>query len=113
MALPAGTIWSYYHPCVFNDLNIKDSEPEPNYPDFSNSSLIGAVENHSSDDFTDKCERMERGESLPVDFEFSGREGMFDDEQLYAIYEPTDVDLLIKRLTEANSNVRNAPTINE
>jgi hypothetical protein len=109
MALPAGTVWSYYEPCVFHDLYIKDSEPEPDYPDFSNSSLVGAFEWGSGDYHSEGCGRMEKGESLPVDFEFSGREGMFDDKQLFAVYEPSDVDLLIKRLIAANSNVRTAP----
>ena len=106
VALPAGTVWSYYEPCIFRDLYIKDSEPEPDYPDFSNSCLIGSVDCVSSGDFTDKCDQMEAGESLPVDFESSGREGLFDDKQLFAVYEPADVDILIKRLIAANSNVR-------
>ena len=108
MELPAGTVWSYYMPRIFNGLHIKDSEPESGYPDFSVSHLIGAVENSSSEDFSYKCEQMEKGESLPVDFESSGREGMFDDKQLFAVYEPEDVDKLITRLQAANTNVRSA-----
>lgn len=101
MEMPAGTVFSYYRPCVFTGLHIKDSAPEAGYPDFSMSDLIGAVENDSSDDYSVKCERMEKGESLPVDFELSGREGLFDDKLKYAIYEPADVQKLIQRLQES------------
>ena len=99
MEMPAGTVWSYYEPCIFRDLNIKDSAPEKGYPDFSTSYLVGAVEHNSSDDFSVNCARMELGESMPVDFELSGREGLFDDEQLYAVYEKTDIEKLIARLS--------------
>ena len=100
MELPAGTVFSYYEPCYFRELIVKDSSPEKGYPDFSCSHLVGAVETSSSGDFTDKCERMEKGESLPTDFESSGREGLFDDTLLYAVYEKEDVRKLINRLTE-------------
>ena len=103
MELPEGTIFSYYEPCCFRELFIKDSNPEPDYPDFSCSGLIGAVDHSSSNDFSEFCDRMEKGESLPVDFEFSGREGLFDDEQLFAIYEKEDVKKLIIRLTDTLS----------
>ena len=104
MEMPAGTVFSYYHPCVFQGLYIKDSAPEKGYPDFSMSDLIGAVENYSSEDFNDKCDRMEAGESLPVDFECSGREGLFDDELLYAIYETADIQKLITRLSNTKKD---------
>lgn len=100
MEMPAGTVFSYYNPCYFHGLNIKDSDPEKGYPDFSMSDLIGAFACNSSDDFTTKCEQMEKGESLPVDFENSGREGLFDDNLLYAIYEKKDVQKLITRLSK-------------
>jgi len=107
--LPAGTVFSYYEPCFFRELNIKDSSPNEDSPDFSCSDLIGAVENDGSEDFTGKCDAMERGESVPVDFESSGREGLFDDSLLYAVYETQDVEKLIQRLKETLS--ANTPTV--
>jgi hypothetical protein len=98
MDMPLGTVFSYYQPCYFTGLHIKDSTADYDSPDFIYSDLIGAVENDSSEDFTEKCERMEKGESLPVDFELTGREGLFDDKLLYAIYEKEDVIKLIARL---------------
>jgi len=100
VGLPAGTVFSYYEPCVFRGLYIKDSDPEPDYPDFSVSDLIGSVEHSSSEEFFKCCQEMEKGFSHTVDFEYSGREGLFDDKQLFAIYEKNDVKKLIQRLTE-------------
>lgn len=57
MKLPIGTVFSYYKPCVFNGLYIKDSGPEYEI-DFTMSDLIGAVENSSSEDFGEKCDRQ-------------------------------------------------------
>ncbi len=101
MQMPQGTVWSYYEPCVYQGLFIKDDNPS-DAPDFLCSDLIGAIDNNSSGDFIDKSERMENGESLPVDFEMTGREGMFDHLQLFAVYEKEDVAKLIERLQNAN-----------
>jgi len=98
MKLPIGTVFSYYEPCVFRDLLIKVSDDKQWPTDFLYDDLIGAVKNKGSDDFSEKCRRMELGESLPVDFEYTGREGLFEDEQLFAVYEKDDVEQLIKRL---------------
>ena len=99
MKLPLGTVFSYYEPCVFHDLNVKASDLKEGWEvDFLYDEIIGAIDSHSSEDRSDKCEAMERGESVPMDFESTGREGLFDEERLYAIYEKEDVEKLIDRL---------------
>lgn len=99
LKMPQGTVFSYYKPCFFNGLYIKNSD-ENDEIDFVVSNLVGAVEVNNSEDFVEKCGRMEKGESLSTDFNFSGREGMFDNEQLFAIYEKDDVEKLIKELNQ-------------
>lgn len=106
MEMPSGTVFSYYDPCVFHGLYIKDSNPEKGYPDFSMSDLIGAVDCSGSDEFVERCNRMQQGESFPADFESSGREGLFDDKLLYAVYEPKDIEKFIKRLDDANNETK-------
>lgn len=101
MEMPAGTVFSYYEPCVFRDLNIKASAPEAGYPDFGVSYLVGAIDSGGSSDFSGKCELMEKGQSVPMDFDSSQREGLFEDEQLFAVYEVEDVKKLITRLENA------------
>lgn len=100
MDLPVGTVFSYYTPCYFRDLLIKGSAPNEWHNDFLVTNLIGAVENNSSDEFVDSCEKMEKGERFDTDFESYGREGLFDDNQLFAIYEKEDVIKLVRTLQE-------------
>lgn len=104
--LPAETMWSYYEPCVFRGLYIKVSDLNSGYSnDFLYDDLIGAVENTGSDDWTDKLHLMEHERlSYPVDFDYTGREGLFDDGQLFAIYEKEDVEKLIQRLSVVIKN---------
>jgi len=98
--MPIGTVFSYYEPQCFRELMIKASDNSKWEDDFLYDSLIGAIECVSSDDFSSKCEHMEGGGSVTVDFEGTSREGLFDKEQLFAIYEKEDVEKLIKRLLE-------------
>lgn len=98
MKLPKETVFSYYEPCVFRELMIKVSDDKGWPTDFLYDSIIGKIDSKSSEDFSNKCEMMEKGESVPMDFESTGREGLFDDEQLYAVYEKEDVEKLIARL---------------
>ena len=101
MKTPIGTVFSYYEPTIFHELMIKASDLSQRWEtDFLYDPIIGAVKNVSSEDFALKCEQMEKGESMLMDFEYTGREGLFDQEQLFAVYEKGDVEKLIKRLQE-------------
>jgi hypothetical protein len=102
--MPCGTVFSYYKPCMFNELMIKASDSSSWGNDFLYDDIIGPIEADSSDDFLDKCENMENGVSLPVDFENTKREGLFDDKQLFAVYEKEDVKKLIERLEKTLTN---------
>lgn len=98
MNMPGDTLFSYYVPCVFTELCVKTGEVNQYLSDFLVDNLIGALECNGSDDFIEKCEEMENGKSVELDFEFTGREGLFEDKQLFAIYEKKDVEKLIERL---------------
>jgi len=43
---------------------------------------------------------MEKGIDVSLDFDFYGRDGSFDDEQMYAVYTKKDVEDTIKALQE-------------
>ena len=98
LKLPIGTVWSYYEPCCFQDLNIKASDLSGWETDFLYDPIIGQIDTKSSDEFLEKCDFMEKGGSVPMDFEATSREGLFDEDQLFAIYEKEDVEKLITRL---------------
>lgn len=97
---PVGTVWSYYEPCVFRELNIKTSDSKDYENDFVYFGLIGEFDCKGSDDHSVVCQRMELGESIPASFEETTREGLFEDEQLFLIYEQEDVENMIKTLQD-------------
>lgn len=98
MKLPTETVFSYYEPCSFREFMIKVSDDKEWPTDFLFDSIIGEIDTVSSEDYLTKCEMMEKGESVPMDFESTSREGLFDEEQLYAVYEKKDIEKLIARL---------------
>ena len=98
MNTPIGTVFSYYEPQSFRELMIKQSDLSGWESDFLYDNIIGALESKSSSEYFDKCDKMEAGESVPVDFEATSRDGLFEEKQLFAVYEKEDVEKLIKRL---------------
>lgn len=101
---PRGTVYSYYEPCVFRELNVKTTDSTDYENDFVYFSLIGEFDIQDGKDFSDICTRMEDGESIPASFEETQREGLFDDEQLFLVYEKEDVENMIKTLQLLQTN---------
>ena len=98
LALPPGTLFSKYEPCVFEDLCIK-GETWGN--DFQVQQIADAIESTGCEDFSKRLFHSEvEGDSLPMDFNCMGRDGCFDDDQLFAVWERADVEALIVRLTK-------------
>ncbi len=98
IAMPAGTLYTEYEPCIFGELQIKGESCAQN--DWFVQSIVGSL------DVTGSSEWMEfllaepaAGKSLPIDLESQGRNGLFPGpESLYAVWEPQDVRQLIARL---------------
>ena len=84
-ALEAGTIFSYYRPAICEGLYRKDDtiESEGKAIDFFETPIEACCWN---------------GEAPTVDG-ISGRWGMFDYDQQFAVYEEKDIELMIKLLT--------------
>jgi hypothetical protein len=104
LALPANTVFSKYEPCIFGDLCIKgDSFGEI---DFFYQPISDAIDCHDSGEFHDKLTAaQERGESVSVDLDCQSRDGLFDADQLFAVWEPADVATLITRLARCAHGV--------
>lgn len=90
--LPPGTVFSKYQPCCFGELMMKGDTWEH---DFLCQSLTGNIKSDSSEDFFNKCRLMEQGESVDLDFDFYGRDGLFEADQLFVVYEKKDLAALI------------------
>jgi hypothetical protein len=103
MKLPPGTIFAkgkmaYFEtPCVKGD-TLFDFDGKPT--DFNDTQLV-AFENRTSEEFFDRFEEMvATGKSYPMNDDY-GRDGCFDDQDLFLIYEPADLERLIEHARNA------------
>jgi len=104
-ALPIGTVFSKYRPQIFDNPMVKDRTTEH---DFYYQDLVGNIENIGDFDLFDKCDQMEQDEdiNMPLDFDTITRDGLYEKEQLFAVYSEEDVEQLILRLQKALSDYR-------
>lgn len=101
LEMPPGTLFQNYHPCTSGILCAKD---ETIGNDFLLQPLEGvsAMEWDSSDQMVERLEEMRgNGDSHPLDLDCLGRDGCFDNDQLYLVWERADVEALIARLQSA------------
>jgi hypothetical protein len=93
--LPDGVLYSKYKPCYFDGLYIKletirrdNGEPV----DFCYKNLIAELDVNDSDEFIDILVEAEKtNEHIKLDFDCSQRDGLYDDEQMFAIYSQEDI----------------------
>jgi hypothetical protein len=109
MAMPAGTVFAKYEPVVFEDLRIKGDTLHAS--DFLYQDLIPSfVTTDSSIEYIDHLQAIEYGQVAPdLDYNCQGRDGCFQMDQLYAVFEPRDVSAMISRLQEALAACTAAP----
>lgn len=102
LAMPAGTVFYKYEPHFFTDLGIKGETCGNDFSCFEFGGGIWPDGCNDSGELFAKWEAMLHGEpSGPLDFESEGRDGLFDEDQLFAVWDREDVAGLIARLQEA------------
>lgn len=102
LQLPVGTLFSYYDPCIFQGLMVKQHNVSMTVSDFYYIDLIANFTSMSID-FTDCCQDMEKGLNIPISCELLRREGLHDDNLLYAVYNDDDVKKIIGLLQKSIS----------
>lgn len=103
LKLGEGYVFSKYEPCIFGEMSIKGSSSDI---DFFYQDVTSAIDAEGSGDFSDLLfAAKDEGKSLNMDFDCMGRDGMFDNDQLFAVWELADVDALIVRLKEARKDM--------
>ena len=96
LTLPEGTLFMKFDPDVFEGLCSKGRSLEH---DFYYTSLTDEIASAGSADFHDKLDlARETGEPLLMDFDVGGRDGCFDKNQLFAVYDKRDVEMLTDKL---------------
>jgi len=101
--LPPGTLYSNYERYGFTGLMVKqDTLYHKDKPiDFLFDDLIGNIDAQDSGQFIDKLDDAEINKtSLTLDFDCTQRDGLYEDEQMFAIYEKDDLKKIIKKLVE-------------
>lgn len=108
LKLPAGVIYTKFEPCIFGDIAIKGEtigDSDWAFQDFLE------VKAHDSGEYSEILfDAFENGTSFDLDLECMGRDGLFDQEEHFAVFEQRDVVSLIERLQKV---VINYPTLNE
>ena len=90
LKLPAYTLYRKYNPCVMDCLEMKVCNPGVWTNDFLVQSLDEVVGNeHSNFKFSDS------NKDFKFNYDFAGRDGLFEDHQLFVVYEKDDVKEII------------------
>lgn len=93
---PEGTLFSKYEPCIFGDLCIKGDSLTN---DFWYQEINSSIKCNDSGEFSDiLLSAQETKESIEMDLDIEGRDGLYDENQLFAVWEEKDVKALIDRL---------------
>lgn len=105
LAMPPGTVFAKFQPDVFEELEIKHDTLGSN--DYCYQQIVGALDAGNCGEWSRLLDdSRETGSSIPMDFDCLSRDGCFDDDQLFAVYEPADVEQLIDRLQQALADQR-------
>ena len=101
LKLPAGVIYSKFEPCIFGDIRIKG---DTSYNDWYYQDLLMIDANDSGEWSEIVHSAMNEGENIPLNLHYEGRDGYYDEDQLFAVFENKDAIQLVHRLIETLSN---------
>ena len=94
LQLPKGTVYSKFMPYEFWGFSIKISDPEEDGNEWVHIPLVdGFIKNNNHEITIDNYDYFE------FDLDCSVRDGLYEKDQLFAIYDKDDVMKLIARLT--------------
>ena len=97
LSYPENTVFSKYLPCSFGCLSIKYDNCGS--VDFYCNSISDSIKSDSSEEFIDILLNANKLKStIELDFDSCGRDGLFDANQLFAVWGDEDVIKLITEL---------------
>lgn len=98
LSLPENTVFSVYKPQTFGALEIKG---ESLTNDFYVQCIVDSI---ACDDDKEKHDvldgALQSGETLRFDFDSEGRDGCYNKDELYAVWDNQDIENLIARLQQ-------------
>lgn len=99
--LPQGTLFAKYQPCIFEELCVKGENC--GQMDFDYHPLFDVVADSSDDQAETIMDASETGAEMTLDFESWIRDGMYDANQLFAVFSKEDTKGLVAMLTKSTS----------
>lgn len=94
LQLPPYTLFAKYEPSIFGELCVKG---DSNEVDFWYTSIADSISEGSS--FIETMdEAVTHGVNVPINLGFCVRDGLFDEDQLFAVYNSQDVAAIINLL---------------
>lgn len=110
LAMPEGVLFSKFSPHTFGPLTIKGNTVGDH--DFYYQDLDTPIRASGSEEWADTLfSAMETGRSVELDLECESRDGLFDQDQLFAVWEAADVEALLNRLQRIRPAL--APTVTQ
>ncbi len=98
LKLPSGVFYSTYEPTIFGTLCIKGETIE-NSGDFYMNSIVDSVDCFDTDEFVDILHNSKNtGKSFNMNFDVFERDGLFEKDQLFCVWEKKDVGKLIDKI---------------
>lgn len=95
LKLPSGVLYAKYQPQMFDEVCIKWDSWEN---DWVYQDILNVKSNDSGEMIDILIDAEENGTSFDLDLECAGRDGLYDKDQLFAVFELKDVAYLIARL---------------
>lgn len=106
LSLPKGVLYAKFDPenYEFGEIAIKENTLTQ---DWWNQDLIEVKANDSAELDNVLSKAVEEGKSFSLDYECVGRDGLYEDDFLFAVFEKEDVIKLIERLEKTVHNYPN------
>lgn len=109
LKLPEGTVYfekvKAENACYFGHLFIKGETLQPD--DYYEIDLISPDLSPNSHSEGYECfDKLNKGETLNIDFNYGGRNGLYDDTDMYYVLDKEDVKSLIDVITEAYNSYK-------
>lgn len=99
LKLPEGTVYVKFDPVIFDELSVKESSISN--LDWIYSPIVNVDAIDSTDIYGITNKSLVEGSSFNLDINSTTREGMYDESQLFTVYEKSDVKQLIQKLNES------------
>lgn len=102
LSLPKGSLYQKYKPAITGSINIKDDNSGDN--DWFYQAIDGVTSincDNTTDMFVALQNAVDKGSHFDLDLDCCSRDGCYEEDQLFMIWEKKDIQMLIDRLQVA------------